>query len=112
MHIANLQDCLDIIATQGSFLVSPPSTPVFESAEDEKFAATLARKLHALEVEQILKRVMYRQTVDEWLIGHPPSEVKAQYDAEVKARVKALEELAEVSSDDSDVLDSYDRFNS
>ena len=92
------QNRLDIVATQGTYLVPRADTPVFEKAYDENFATTLARKLNAMiDVEQIVRRAMYGQDADEWPIGHTPLEVKERRGAELRA----LEEAEGATSDDA-----------
>ncbi|KAI4265901.1 MAG: hypothetical protein L6R35_007016 [Caloplaca aegaea] len=90
------QNRLDIVATQGEYLVPRAGTPVFEKAYDDEFAAVLARKLKALTIVQLARRVMYRQAADEWPIGHTPPEVKERR----RAELKALEELEGATSDE------------
>lgn len=102
-HCAKLQNCLDIIAIQGACLVSRANTPVFQKAHDENFAVTLTRKLNALDVEQIVRKVMYRQAAEEWPIGHTPPETKEQYDAEMKVRIEQADiDLIDDSNSDND----------
>lgn len=103
-HCVKLQNCLDIIATQGACLVSRANTSVFQKTHDENFAVTLTRKLNALDVEQIVRKVIYRQTAEEWPIGHTPPEIKEQYDAEMKARIEQADiNLIDDSNSDNDV---------
>ncbi|KAL8647821.1 MAG: hypothetical protein Q9210_005333 [Variospora velana] len=90
------QNRLDIVATQGEYLVPRAGTPVFEKAYDDEFAAVLARKLKALTIVQIVRRVMYRQAADEWPIGHTPPEVKERR----RAELRALEELEGAASNE------------
>lgn len=42
---ANLQDCLDIVATQGVYLVLRARIHMFEETRDGQFVATLYRNL-------------------------------------------------------------------
>ena len=98
------QNRLDIVATQGEYLVPRADTPIFEKAYDEEFAAALARKLKALTIGQIVRRVMYRQAADEWPIGRTPPEVKEHR----RAELRALEELEGVTSDGASDSDRDD----
>jgi hypothetical protein len=79
------QSRLDIVATQGAYLVPRPHTPVFEKSYDESFATALDRAFNALNVEQLLRHTMYREAADEWPIGHTPPEVKERRLAELRA---------------------------
>ncbi|KAI1420107.1 hypothetical protein F5Y12DRAFT_774602 [Xylaria sp. FL1777] len=90
-------DFLDIVATQGIYLVPRAGTPVLcPEAYDGQFAATLERHLNALLTVQTYRRAMYHGVADEWPIGRTPPEVKE----ERKAELKALDELEGVTSDD------------
>jgi len=48
---ANLQDCFDIVATQGAYLVPCAGTPVSQEAYDDQFAAALKQHLDAVITE-------------------------------------------------------------
>ncbi len=95
-----MQDRLDIVATQGAYLIPRARTPVFlfEKPYDAKFAAVLEQEICALITGQIWRRAMYGGAADEWPMGHTPPELKEEY----KAKVKAQEELDGVSSEGSD----------
>lgn len=101
---ANLQNCLDIVATQGAYLVPRAGTPVFEKTYDAKFAAALEQQIRALIVEQTCRSVMYRGAADEWPIGHTPPEMKEKRNAELKAQ----EEIEGATSEDSSDNDNDD----
>ena len=109
----NMQNCLDIVATQGVHLIPRTNTPVFKNSthDEEHFAITLSRKLYAIQVEQIVRRVMYRQAADEWPIGHTPPEVKEQYEAEMKAREEQAENSSSKDDDDDDIDGDNDNDN-
>ncbi|KAL8905547.1 MAG: hypothetical protein Q9207_002573 [Kuettlingeria erythrocarpa] len=92
---------LDIVATQGAYLVPRAATPVWEKPPDEEFAATLYREIHSLTVVQKGRRNMYRQAAEEWPIGRTPPEVKEQRDAELKVLLDR-EGITSDSSGDSD----------
>ena len=92
---------IDIVATQGAYLFSPAHTPVWEKDYDEEFAATLSRKLRALNIRQLVRRVMYHEAAEEWPIGHTPPEVKERRAAELRA----LEEAEGPTSDEDSASD-------
>ena len=102
--IAHLQNCLDIVATQGAYLVPRAGTPVFEKPYDAEFAAALEQQIGGLIVEQICRSTMYRGAADEWPIGHTPPEVREKR----KAELKAQEDLQDATSDDGSVNDNDD----
>ena len=97
LRSANSQNCLDIVATQGAYLVTRANTPVFETTHDEEFAAKLSWTLNGAVIGQMARRIKYREAADEWPIGRTPPEVKEKR----KAELKAQEELEGVTSDDS-----------
>ena len=99
-----MQNCLDIVATQGVYLVPRPRTPVFEAAYNREFAATLSQILHGTVLGHRARRIKYRELADEWPIGRTPPEVKRKYEDEIKAR----EELEVATSDDSSHGDDGD----
>ncbi|KAF2807497.1 uncharacterized protein BDZ99DRAFT_80757 [Mytilinidion resinicola] len=99
-------DFLDIVGTQGAFLVPRAGTPVAQEAYDDQFVAALELHLDAVLTEQICRRVMYHDAADDWPIGRTPPEVKEKR----KAELKALEELEGATSDDgSDNDDDKDK---
>jgi hypothetical protein len=81
-----LQDWLDIVATQGAYLVPRAGTPVSQEAYDDQFAAVLNQHLDAVIIEQKYRREMYHGVADEWPMGHTPPEVKEKRKAELKAQ--------------------------
>ncbi|KAI3338905.1 hypothetical protein F4824DRAFT_498756 [Ustulina deusta] len=89
-------DSLDIVATQGAYLVPRAGTPVFQEAYDDKFPAALELHLGAVVTEQICRTAMYHGAADEWPMGHTPTEIKEKR----KAELKAQEELEGATSDD------------
>ncbi|KAM7183110.1 hypothetical protein V8F20_012740 [Naviculisporaceae sp. PSN 640] len=93
---ANGVDCLDIVATQGVYLVPRADPPVFQEAYNAQFAATLKQQLDAVITEQICRHVMYHGAADEWPMGHTPPEMKEKR----KVELKALEELEGATSGD------------
>ncbi len=96
-----LQNCLDIVATHGAYLVPRPNTPVFENPHTIHFAIALEQELKGLMTAQNCRRRMYRDAADEWPIRRTPPEVKEKR----KAEVKALEELWDITSDDGSEAD-------
>jgi hypothetical protein len=100
-----LQDWLDIVATQGAYLVPRAGTPVTQEAYDDQFAAALEQHLDAVITEQICRTAMYHGAADEWPMGHTPPEVKEKR----KAELKAQEELEGVTSDDGSDNDDDDK---
>ncbi|KAL9014352.1 MAG: hypothetical protein Q9173_001001 [Seirophora scorigena] len=100
-YLTPSKNFLDIVATNGAYLVPRRPTPVFEKTPNEEFAATLYRELHALLVVQKCRRVMYRQAAEEWPIGRTPPEVKEQRDAELRMLLQ-FEGITSDSSGDSD----------
>ncbi|KAI0453498.1 hypothetical protein F5B21DRAFT_279136 [Xylaria acuta] len=96
-------NCLDIVATQGEYLVPRMRTPVFEKAYDEEFAAALTRGLNALAVVQSARRNMYHEAADEWPIGHTPPEVKERRRAELRALEELERDLSDENSDSDEV---------
>ncbi|KAK3385779.1 hypothetical protein B0H63DRAFT_187575 [Podospora didyma] len=100
-----LIDCLDIVATQGAYLVPRAGTPVSQESYDDH-AAALEQHLDAVITEQICRSAMYHGAADEWPMGHTPQEVKDKRNAELKAQ----EELEGATSDDgSDNDDDKDK---
>jgi hypothetical protein len=99
-----LQDFLDIVATQGAYLVPRAGIPVFQKAYDDQFVAALELHLDAVSTVQICRRVMYHGAADDWPIGRTPPEVKEKR----KAELKALEELGGATSDDGSDNDNDD----
>ncbi|MCJ1424606.1 hypothetical protein MMC29_002494 [Sticta canariensis] len=100
-------DRLDIVATQGMYLVPQMRTPVFEKDYDEDFAATLARKLKAvISIEQPLRRIMYGPDADEWLAGHTPPEARERYCAEMRAEEEAWDITSDEASDNDEEGDA------
>ena len=100
-----MQDCLDIVATQGAYLVPRAGTPVSQEAYDDRFATALKQHLDAVITEQICRSVMYHGAADEWPMGHTPPEIKEKRNAEVKAQ----EEREGATSDDSTDNDDDDK---
>ena len=90
------QDRLDIVATQGAYLVPRSHTPVFEEAYDETFAAALDEASDTLNMIQQIRRAKYHEAADEWPIGFTPPEVKERRLAELRA----IEEMEDVTSDE------------
>ena len=94
-----MQNCLDIVATQGVYLVNRVGTPVDENSPDNEFAAKLFRKLNAILIAQTCREVKYGKTADEWPIGHTPPAGKEKR----RAELRTLEEHeGGISDDDSD----------
>ncbi|KAH8902597.1 hypothetical protein BR93DRAFT_972653 [Coniochaeta sp. PMI_546] len=77
-----LIDFLDIVTTQGAYLVPRADTPVFQEPHDGRFAAALEQNLDSVFTQQICRRVKYRDAADEWPIGPTPPEVKEKRKAE------------------------------
>ncbi|KAF2812791.1 uncharacterized protein BDZ99DRAFT_517107 [Mytilinidion resinicola] len=100
-----LIDCLDIVATQGAYLVPRAGTPVSQEAYDGQFATALKQHLDAVITEQICRSVMYHGAADEWPMGHTPPEYKEKR----KAELKAHEELEGATSDDGSDNDDDDK---
>ena len=99
LTVARVQNCLDIVATRGLYLVNRVGTPVDENSPDDEFAAKLARKLNAVLTAQACRKAKYGKTADEWPIGHTPPDVKEKR----MAKLRALEEHeGAVSDNDSD----------
>ncbi|OTB02491.1 hypothetical protein M426DRAFT_322585 [Hypoxylon sp. CI-4A] len=90
----SLANRLDVVATQGAYLVPRVGTPVFEKAYDVGFSVELTRQLNALLVRETCRNVMYHGAADEWPIGRTPPELKEKRQAELKA----LEELEYITS--------------
>lgn len=95
---AHLQDFLDIVATQGAYLVPREGTPVPREANDVQFATALNQRLERVVTEQIWRCRIYHDAADEWPIGHTPPEVKE----ERIAKLKAYAESEGATSDGSD----------
>lgn len=91
-------DFLDIVATQGAYLIHRPTTPVSHKAYDVDFVTTLEKHLNAVVTQQICRYAMYHEAANEWPIGHTPPEVKQRRDTELRR----LEELEVTSNDGSD----------
>ncbi|KAK6067270.1 hypothetical protein SCUP515_10242 [Seiridium cupressi] len=85
---ANLQDYLDIVATQGAYLVPRAGTPVCPEAYNDQLVAALKQHLNAVITEQICRRVMYHGAADEWPIGRTPPKVTKRRKAELKAPLR------------------------
>ncbi|KAL8941859.1 MAG: hypothetical protein Q9216_002003 [Gyalolechia sp. 2 TL-2023] len=101
IHLGGLfieMNFLDIVATNGAYLVPRMATPVFEETSNEDFAATLYQELHALLVVQNSRRAMYRQAAEEWPIGRTPPEMKEQR----AAGLKVVLQFEGITSDESD----------
>ena len=94
---ANLQDFPDIVATQGAYLVPRTGTPVLEKPYNIEFVKRLNMYLDVLVMRQGWRRSIYRSDADEWPIGRTPPELKERR----KAELKAMEELWDITSDDS-----------
>ena len=92
-----MQDCLDIVATQGAYLIPRAGTPVSQEAYNDQFAAALKQHLNTVITEQICRSVMYHSAANKWPMGHTPPEVKEKR----KAKLKAQEELKGATSNDS-----------
>ncbi|KAL9025673.1 MAG: hypothetical protein Q9196_005543, partial [Gyalolechia fulgens] len=96
---------LDIVATQGEYLLPRAPTPVFEKPYDEEFATKLAQALSSLvDVVQRVRRVIYHEAADEWPIGYTPPEVKERR----RAELRALEALQGSSSSAGSDIDEDD----
>ncbi|KAJ9129931.1 hypothetical protein NKR23_g12411 [Pleurostoma richardsiae] len=100
-----LIDFLDIVTTQGAYLVPRADTPVFQEPYDGRFAAALEQHLDAVSTQQICRRVKYCDAADEWPIGRTPPEVKEKR----KAELKTLGELEGATSDDGSDNDDDDK---
>ncbi|KAF2969142.1 hypothetical protein GQX73_g4381 [Xylaria multiplex] len=90
------KDRLDIVATQGAYLVPRAGTPVWPEDNDGEFAVLLECHLKAVLIEQGCRRAMYHEAADEFAMGHTPPEVKEKR----KAELKAMEEFEDLTSDD------------
>ncbi|KAE9962340.1 hypothetical protein BLS_000459 [Venturia inaequalis] len=91
-----MKDFLDIIATQGAYLVPRADTPVFQEAYNDQFAAALEMQLYAVVVEQTCRTAMYHSAADEWPMGYTPKEIKEKR----KVELEAQEELEGATSND------------
>ncbi|KAM7218653.1 hypothetical protein V8F06_005972 [Rhypophila decipiens] len=100
-----LIDFLDIVTTQGAYLVPRADTPVFQESFESRFAATLEQHLDAVSTQQICRCIMYRDAADEWPIGRTPPEIKEKR----KAELKAWDELEGATSDGGSDNDDEDK---
>jgi hypothetical protein len=81
-----MQEHLDVVATQGAYLVPPPRTPVWQKAHDDEFVSELTMRLYSvIQIIQGIRRRQYFEAADEWPINHTPPEVKAEYEARLAA---------------------------
>jgi len=92
-----LQDFPDIVTTQGAYLVPRTGTPVLQKPYDIEFVDKLNMFLDVIVMRQGWRRSMYHSDADEWPIGRTPPELKERR----KAELKAMEELWDITSDDS-----------
>ncbi|KAI9671608.1 MAG: hypothetical protein M1829_004613 [Trizodia sp. TS-e1964] len=77
-------DILDVVATQGAYLLSPPNTPIFRTNFDyDLFTAELQSGLESLvRIVQPGREAKYVQlAAEEWPIGRTPREVQEVYEA-------------------------------
>ncbi|KAF9729840.1 hypothetical protein PMIN01_11773 [Paraphaeosphaeria minitans] len=98
----DLQDCFDVVATQGAFLIPRARTPVFQQTCDDSFVARLERELHAVFTEQICRMKMYHGAADEWRMGHTPPEIREQRAAELKAQEEFEGQTSDTGSDNTE----------
>lgn len=59
-----LQNCFEIVVIQNVCFVFQANTSMFQKFHDENFVITLIKKFNALDVIQIMKKIMYRQIVE------------------------------------------------
>ena len=90
------QDYLDIVATQGAYLIPRSNTPVWEKEYDEKFAAALDNVSDTLDMIKRIRRAKYHEAAEEWPIGFTPPEVKERRLAELRA----IEEMEDITTDE------------
>jgi hypothetical protein len=106
-----MQDCLDIVATQGAYLIPRAGTPVHQPTYDKAFAVALKQHLAAVITEQICRSVMYHGAADEWPMGHTPMEIKEQRIAELKAQEELDSAVSDSSGSDNDNCDKLKLIN-
>ena len=82
-------DFLDVVATQGAFLVSRPSTPVWTTVAPN-FVNELFWRLQILHGAQESRYRKYgTEAAEEWLMGHTPTELVQKRAAEIEAMLEA-----------------------
>ncbi|KAI1759692.1 hypothetical protein GGR53DRAFT_130545 [Hypoxylon sp. FL1150] len=90
---------LDIVATQGAYLIPCTNTPVWHKPfYNAEFAALLDQKLRLLQLDLTMRRSRYGEAAEEWLPGYTPPKLKEEY----LALVKALEEPFYIDGSDDD----------
>lgn len=95
-----MQECLDIVASQGAHLITRSGMPVFQGACCNELAAALDGRLETLFIEYACRRAMYHGTTNEWLLRHIPLELEEQYRAEQEALLVLEGNTSESGSDD------------
>ncbi|KAK3337152.1 hypothetical protein B0T19DRAFT_411654 [Cercophora scortea] len=96
---------LDIVATQGDFLVTCPNTPIHPrpDADEYSFTEALHLELRALSLVQQGRAIKYgTQTAAEWPIGRTPPEVVEKRKAELRELQAFMEAITPVSCSDDD----------
>lgn len=83
-------DLPDIVATQGSFLAPPISTPTFASRYNANFAEALDRALRLLTEKSIVRKCIYGDKGDESRIGHTPLTLRDEFQAERDQELRDL----------------------
>jgi len=113
LHKPKLETCLeqlDIVASNGAYLVTRPNTPDHNRPRDpeaaiQEFAATLTAKLELVLETQEFRRKKYGDAAFEYLPRHTPPHVMEKYNKEIER----LYELWDAPSPPSDSEEAWER---